>query len=63
MKLTPIRKDPKSNSGDCPALYRVEDGGHVVVGKVTKLDAAELAFGLGVDEVAVYVPPGVLVEG
>ena len=64
-----IRKDPSSGLQGCPSLYEV-DGGHVVVGK--RLGAAELAdvlavaeehnSGIADDEIAVWLPAGVIHE-
>jgi hypothetical protein len=57
--LTFMWKDSNSVTGDCPAVYQVEDG-YVVQGKV--LDPAELAQlrDQGPDETAVFVPANVL---
>lgn len=55
-------KDSNSNTGDCPALSRV-DGGYLVTGKVvgddTRAKVAQFA-GVSGDETVVFVPDNIL---
>jgi hypothetical protein len=60
MRLEFIRKWADSGTGNCPALYRAENGNYVVQG--WRLDDASLANlrDLGEDETAVEVPADVI---
>ena len=52
-------KTDGSNTGNCPALYKV-DGGYVVQGKTLGRGTAARLRDLGADEGAVFVPGDVL---
>jgi hypothetical protein len=57
VKLRKLAKDPKSNSGECPAIYIAEDDPTVIVVQGKRLDsetAAELHDILA-DETAVRI--------
>jgi hypothetical protein len=57
MKLRRLAKDPRSGTGDCPAVYVAEDDPTVMVVQGKRLDAetaAELQDALG-DETAVRI--------
>jgi len=60
MELEFIRKANNSGTGNCPALYRADNGNYVVQGKL--LDAATTAKlrDLADDETAVEVPADVI---
>jgi len=60
MELEFIRKWQESGTGNCPALYRADNGNFVVQG--WKLDPSTLANlrDLGVNETAVEVPADVI---
>ena len=52
-------KDSGSNVGNCPALYKTDDG-YVVQGKVIDAITLTQLRDLGDDEMAVFVPANVL---
>ena len=65
MHLEKIRlmwKDPASRTGNCPALYEVNEGpgGYLVVGKVVDADTRAQVAEISGDETAVWVPAAVL---
>lgn len=60
MKLEFIRKTDSSASGNCPALYRAENGNYVVQGwKIDDATRANLRD-LGDNETAVEIPADVI---
>jgi len=52
-------KDDASNTGNCPAIYKTEDG-YVVQGKVIDGITLSQLRDLGDDEMAVFVPANVI---
>lgn len=61
MKIDFIRKTSSSGGGNCPAIYKAENGNYVIQG--WKLDAATAAQlrDLGDNETAVEIPADVIV--
>lgn len=62
MNLEFMYKDPSSGNGDCPAVYKTDDGGRVFQGKkLTDEERAQLRNVAG-DEDAVYLPPSLVAK-
>lgn len=59
MKLEYLWKDPNSQNGACPALYRA-DGGYVVQGVVLDDETRAQLRDVAANEDAVFLPAAVL---
>lgn len=60
MRLEFIRKTRNSGTGNCPALYRAENGSYVVQGRALDDETRAQLRDLADDETAVEVPADVI---
>jgi hypothetical protein len=60
MKIEFIRKTANSTSGNCPAIYKAENGNFVIQGWKIDEDTRARLRDLGLDEDAVEIPADIV---